>query len=130
MFRACIIPIFRYGAGLVDWTPRELDSITAMWANARRRAWKLAPGTPNCMHTLHRLDGGGGIPHARTIWAKEMMNLWASCRMFDDELRTMAKWEWENSVRWIGCHNDREAVKELVRPIDPTPVTDLTNRYR
>lgn len=28
--RACIIPIFRYGAGLVDWTDRELDAMTAI----------------------------------------------------------------------------------------------------
>ena len=111
--RSCIIPIFRYGAGLIDWTDAELDAITASWASARRMAWKLAPGTPNCLHTLHCLDGGGHLPHAKVLWAKEMMSLWAMCRQFNDELCTMAKWEWEHSVRWVGCHNDSEAAKGL-----------------
>ena len=128
--KACIIPLFRYGAGLVDWTERELEAMTAMWANARRVAWKIAPGTPHCLHTLHRLDGGGGLPQAKVIWAKEMEGLWTACRRFDDELRQIATWEWENSVRWVGCFNDRDAAKELVRPVHPTPVTDLSNRYR
>lgn len=128
--RACIVPIFRYGAGLVDWTSRELDGITAMWANARRLAWKLAPGTPHCLHTLHHSDGGGSIPHAKTLWAKEMTNLWSTCRQYDDELRKIALWEWENSVKWIGCRNDNEAASELTKPLQEVQVTDLSNRYR
>ena len=32
--RACLLPIFRYGAGMVDWTAAELAQITRMWANA------------------------------------------------------------------------------------------------
>ena len=128
--RSCIIPIFRYGAGLVDWTDTELDAMTAMWATAQRMAWKLAPGTPHCLHTLHRLDGGGGILHAKVIWAKEMTGLWSACRKFDDELRQIATWEWNHSVNWVGCHNDREAGRELVGAHHPTKITDLSNRYR
>ena len=127
---ACILQIFRYGAGLVDWTSKELDGITAMWANARRLAWKLAPGTPHCLHTLHRLDGGGDLPHAKVLWAKEMTSLWSTCRQYDDELRTMALWEWENSPLWIGCHNDGEAAAELTKPLQEVNVSDLSNRYR
>ena len=128
--KACIIPLFRYGAGMVDWTERELESMTAMWANARRLAWKLAPGTPHCLHTLHRLDGGGGIPSAKVIWAREMTGLWLACRKFDDNLRRLAVWEWENSVKWVGCTNDREASRELGAACHATKITDLSNRYR
>ena len=28
--RVCLLPMFRYGAGLVDWTNVELDLITLM----------------------------------------------------------------------------------------------------
>ena len=76
---ACLIPIFRYWAGLVDWTERELSQITATWANARRLAWKLAPGSPHCLHTLPRAQGGGQLPHTCVLWAKEMMGLVTAC---------------------------------------------------
>ena len=36
--RACLFPIFRYGAALVNWTDHELDLITNKWAQARRLA--------------------------------------------------------------------------------------------
>jgi hypothetical protein len=91
--RACILPIFRYGAGLVDWTDAELERITSMWATARRLAWKLAPGAPHCLHVLNRAQGGGQLPHARVLWAREVMGLLTACRQHDDDLRRMAEWE-------------------------------------
>ena len=57
--RACMLPLFRYGAALVEWTDRELDDVTRIWANARRLAWKLAPGSPNALHVLPPEMGGG-----------------------------------------------------------------------
>ena len=130
MVRACLIPIFRYGAGLVDWSDQELDRITSMWANARRLAWKLAPGTPHCLHTLHRLDGGGHIPHARILWAKEMQRLWSMCRMHDDDLRTIAQWEWSHSAAWVGGMNDQDASRHVHGPREGVVLHDLANRYQ
>ena len=127
---SCLLPIFRYGAGMVDWTSRELDDITAMWANARRIAWKLPSGSPHCLHTLHRQDGGAHLPHAKTLWAKEMMTLINACRQHDDDLRVMTEWEWRHSVRWVGSANDRDAARELTTPVQPVGITDLSNRYR
>ena len=56
---ACMLPLFRYGAALVEWTDLELDEITRIWANAWRLAWKLAPGSPNALHLLPSEMGGG-----------------------------------------------------------------------
>lgn len=64
------------------------------------------------------------------IWAKEMAGLWSACRKFDDELCQITVWEWENSVCWVGCNNDREAAHELAGTTHPTKVTDLSNQYR
>ena len=127
--RACLLPIFRYGAGLVDWTDRELQQITNIWATARRLAWKLAPGSPHALHTLSSEWGGGDIPAAKLLWAKEMMSLWNSVRIHDDSLRRVAHWEWQHSREWIGCNSDDDAAHELTTPIVPVRVTDLSNRF-
>eukprot|EP00961_Rhodomonas_salina_P298475 3938111-Rhodomonas_salina.1 len=107
--RSCLLPLFRYGAALVDWTDRELQQITNTWATARRLAWKLAPDTANALHTLGHQYGGGAIPDARVLWAKEMWSLWNSTQAHDDSLRVMAQWEWTHSRAWVGCHTDAEA---------------------
>ena len=60
--RACLLLIFRYGAGLVDWTPSELQQITRVWANARRLAWKIAPGSQHALDTLGTKWGGDLSP--------------------------------------------------------------------
>lgn len=128
--RACLLPIFRYGAGLVDWMEVELDSITVMWATARRLAWKLAPCTPHCLHTLSKAQSGGQLPHARLLWAKEMMGLLTACRTHDDELRRLAEWEWSHSAAWVGCFTDTGAAAELTLQLHAVQVSDLSNRYR
>ena len=127
---ACILPIFRYGAGLVDWTDTELDQITGMWATARRLAWKLPPGTPHCLHLLSRAQGGAQLPHARVLWAKEVMSLLTACRTHDDEIRRLAEWEWQHSPSWIGCSSDTGAAHELTSPLQAVRVHDLSNRFR
>ena len=33
-----VCSVFRYSAGLVDWTKTELDSISKMWAQAYKQA--------------------------------------------------------------------------------------------
>ena len=111
--RACMLPIFRYGAALVNWTDPELDLITNKWAQARRLAWKLAPGTLNALHLLEASRGGGHIPSAKVLWVKEMLQLISMCRAHDDELRTLMHWEWGESRKWIGFVNDDECAREL-----------------
>ena len=128
--RACLLPTFRYGAALVPWTDRELDSITSTFANGRRLAWKLPPGSPTAMHTLSTGLGGGAIPHARLLWAKEMHTLLTMCRAFDDDLNRMLVWEWTNSRTWIGCDSDEDAADELTAPVLPILPMDLCNRFR
>ena len=54
---ACLLPIFRYGVALVNWTDHELDMLTNKWAHTWQLVWKLAPGSPNALHllSLHNL---------------------------------------------------------------------------
>lgn len=127
--RACLLPIFRYGAGLVDWTAAELDGITATLCNARLLAWKLPPGSPRPLHTLGTQHGGGQMPHAKLLWAKEMFSMWGACRAHKDTLAGMVEWEWVNSRKWIGCTTDAEAALELTQPLIPITVSDLSNRF-
>lgn len=128
--RACMLPIFWYGVALVDWTDRELDAITRIWANARRLAWKLAPGTPHALHTLATEWGGGGIPHARLLWAREQWSLLQTCTAHDDTLKRLTQWEWSNSLAWLGVDTEQEAARELTMPILPHHVVDVSNRFR
>ena len=128
--RACMLPIFRYGAALVDWTDRELDEITRIWANARRLAWKLAPGTPSALHTLGHDRGGGGIPHAKLLWAKEIWGLLQTCTAHEDALKKMTHWEWVQSPAWMGTWGDHATARELTRPILHRKVQDVSNRFR
>ena len=107
--RACMLPLFRYGSALVTWTDRELDEITRIWGNARRLAWKLAPGAPTALHTLPTELGGGGIPHAKLLWTREMWALLQMCTAHDDDLQTVTHWEWRNSPMWVGAHSDKES---------------------
>ena len=65
--RACLIPIFRYGAGLVQWTDAELDKITDLWCTGRRLAWKLPPGTSHCLHSLPHSHGGNMRSESRAV---------------------------------------------------------------
>ena len=128
--RACMLPIFRYGSALVDWTDRELDEITRIWANARRLAWKLAPGTPTALHTLAGETGGGGIPHAKLLWAKEIWGLLQTCTAHEDVLKTLTHWEWNNSMQWVGVDDEQAAARELTCPIIAREVQDVSNRFR
>eukprot|EP00961_Rhodomonas_salina_P267554 3615140-Rhodomonas_salina.1 len=91
---ACLLPIFRYGAGLVDWSAADLDGIAATFCNARQLAWKLPPGSPRLLHTLSTQHGEGQMPHAKLLWAKEMLSMWAACRAHKDTLASMVEWEW------------------------------------
>jgi hypothetical protein len=36
--------LFRYSAGLVDWTKTELNSISKMWAQVYKHAWGFSKG--------------------------------------------------------------------------------------
>ena len=84
-----------------------------MWATAQQLAWKLAPGLPNCLHTLSSAQGGGNLSHERVLWAKEILCLLTACCTQNDELRVMAEWEWTHSLKWIGCSTDASAALEL-----------------
>ena len=128
--RACLLPIFRYGSGLVAWTDHELDSITNMWCTGRRLAWKLPPGTSHCLHSLPLSQGGGEIPHAKHVWLKEMQSTLSQCSAHNDDLRKICRWEWKNSREWVGCGTDAAAAIELTQPFQPRKVEDICNRFR
>ena len=128
--RACLVPIFRYGAGVVKWTDRELDRITDMWCTGRRLAWKLPPGTSHCIHSLPHSHGGGNIPHAKHVWVKEMYSTLSQCAAHNDDLKKIMKWEWVHSREWVGCTTDDDAARELTQPFHPREADDIRNRFR
>lgn len=39
-----VCSVFRYSAGIVDWTKTELDDITKSWISAFKQAWSLPLG--------------------------------------------------------------------------------------
>ena len=92
--------------------------------------WKIAPGSPHSLHKLSSKWGGGAIPSAKLLWAKEMLSLWNAVRLHDNALRKLAHWEWINSLAWIGCSTDVDTAKELTTPIVLVLVSDLSNQFR
>ena len=40
-----VVPVFRYSAGLVDWTKTELEQISKLWIGAFKHAWTLPRST-------------------------------------------------------------------------------------
>eukprot|EP00961_Rhodomonas_salina_P013984 187328-Rhodomonas_salina.1 len=57
----------------------------------------------------------GQMPHAKLLWAKEMLSMWGACRAHKDTLASMVEWEWVNLQKWIGCTTqaDSEAVLDV-----------------
>ena len=41
MVRVCVVPLFRYSAGLVPWTKTELATLTTKFGIAIKQAWKV-----------------------------------------------------------------------------------------
>ena len=71
--------VFRYSAGLVDWTKSELDSISKMWAQAYKHAWGFSKGMDGSPIILDQSEGGRGCPSATKMWIREALDTLYQC---------------------------------------------------
>ena len=63
----CVIPIFRYSAALIVWTPADLERIDSLWDKVRRAAYRLTPSAPRALFHLPESSGGLGYTTAASI---------------------------------------------------------------
>ncbi len=74
-----ICSVFRYSAGLVDWTKPGLDSISKMWAQAYKHAWGFSKGMDSSPIILDQSEGGRGCPSATKMWIREALDTLDQC---------------------------------------------------
>ena len=85
-----VCSVFRYSAGLVDWTKTELDSISKMWARAYKQAWGFSKGMDGSPIILDPSDGGRGCPSATRMWIREAVDSLDQCISLPGEIAWIA----------------------------------------
>ena len=73
-----VVSVFRYSAGLVPWTPTELDDLTTQWVGGFRGAWHMST-VDTALFRLSPRHGGRGCPTAHEVWTLEAMSLISQC---------------------------------------------------
>ena len=114
MVRVCIIPLFRYSASLVPWTPAELAVISTKFGVAMKVAWKVNKGCATAPIRLDKVRAGWACPSAQVLYVQE---LWASYHQFlqhPDELATMTKYETSRLLHTFGCSTLGDLQEEML----------------
>ena len=81
-----VCSVFRYSAGLVDWTKTELDSISKMWARAYKQAWGFSKCMDGSPIILDQSEGGRGCPSATKMWIREALDTLDQCLSLPGEI--------------------------------------------
>lgn len=58
LLHMCVIPLFTFSSGLVNWTATELTTINNIWANVRKFAFHLPTQTSSAPFQTHPENGG------------------------------------------------------------------------
>ena len=74
-----VVSVFRYTAGLVQWSLSELEELTAEWVRGYRGAWSMPRSTDDSLFRVSRNHGGRGCPSALGVWISEATSLISQC---------------------------------------------------
>ena len=105
LFEQCIIPIFRYSAPLIQWSPAQLDALDMIWLKAQIHIYRLnerilrAPLFPGTVH------GGLGSPAAVEYLMKELAIHIEQCTQREDELNSLILHATREEVKVSGFLN-------------------------
>ena len=113
LLNMCIIPLFTFTAGIVNWTQTELNHINSIWAGVRKYAWKLPLQTSSAPFTTAEKHGGLDYEPAESFLLKTQHNVIEQCLQHDDELRQILITSTKDALRLMGVNTIREASTAL-----------------
>jgi exonuclease III/ribonuclease HI len=117
LFRMCVIPLFTFTAGLVNWSPTELKKINNAWSTARKHAFKLPIQTSSAPFLAHPDDGGLDFEPAEWHLLKAQHNVLEQVLSLTDPLRDLIICDTKAALRTMGVYTLAEAQSELkIRP--------------
>jgi hypothetical protein len=99
-----VCSVFRYSAGLVNWSRTELDSISKTWTRAYKTAWGFSRGTDGSPFILDQCAGGRGCPSATKMWAREILDMYEQCLTLPGEISQMVVQYLRQQCTSHGCH--------------------------
>jgi hypothetical protein len=100
-----VVSIFRYSAGLVPWTRRELDHISKIWSAGYKHAWygkagRSADATPMILSSE---DGGRDCPSACEVWIRDALDLYDQCLSLPGEISRLSLYFLQQTCLAHGC---------------------------
>ena len=113
LLNMCIIPLFTFTAGIVNWTQTELNQVNSIWAGVRKYAWKLPLQTSTAPFTTAETQGGLEYEPAESFLLKTQHNTIEQCLQHDDELRTLLIDSTQAALYQMGVNTTNEATAAL-----------------
>jgi len=99
-----VCSVFRYSAGIVDWTKTELDDITKSWISAFKQAWSLPLGSDGSPMILPKSDSGRECPTAADICTAEALDTLEQCLGLPGEIAQIVRQYLYLQCTANGCH--------------------------
>ena len=100
-----VCSIFRYSAGIADWTKSELDDITKSWISAFMQAWTLPPGSDGSSMILAKSDAGRECPTAADMCTAEVLDFLEQCLCLPREITQIVQQYLYLQCTANGCHS-------------------------
>jgi len=114
VIKIVVCSVFRYSAGLVDWSRTELDSITAMWNRAYKQAWALPRSLDGSPMLLDHSEAGRGCPSATAIWLREVLDVLEQCVSLPGVISQIVRRHLQQLCISHGCHTLNQ-LQQLLR---------------
>ena len=96
--------MFRYSAGLVDWTKTELEQISKLWIGAFKHAWTLPRSTDSTPLVLDLKEGGRECPSAVEVWILEVLDVLDQCVSLPGEISRLVTYHLQQLCVDHGCY--------------------------
>ena len=109
-----VCSVFRYSAGIVDWTKTELDDITKSWISAFKQAWTLPPGSDGSPMILAKSDAGQDCPNAADMCTAEVLDTLLQCLCLPGEISPIVRQYLYLQCTANGCYSLNQR-QQLIR---------------
>ena len=100
-----VCSVFRYSAGIVDWTKAELDDTTNSWISAFKQAWNPPPGSDGSPMLLAKSDAGRECPTAADMCTAEVLDTLEQCLGLPGEISQIVQQYLYLQCTANGCHS-------------------------
>jgi hypothetical protein len=99
-----VCSVFRYSAGLVDWTKTVLDNITKSWVSVFKLAWSVTQGSDGSHMILAKSDTGSKCTIAADICTTEFLDTLEQCLCLPGEISQIVRQYLYIQLKENGCH--------------------------